>query len=90
MPLTRRTFLELIGGGLAYAFNFSCSGDGGDGQLTAFSIEELEAGDLDTEGEFIIDRMYLPEAAEKAEMLEGSEEEVATKLTSILQDLGLL
>jgi isoquinoline 1-oxidoreductase len=51
MPLTRRTFLELIGGGLAYAFNFSCSGDGGDGQLTAFSIEELEAGvDLRHEG----------------------------------------
>ncbi len=44
MPFTRRTFLELIGGGLAYAFNFSCSGDGGDGQLAAFSIEELEAG----------------------------------------------
>ena len=54
------------------------------------NIEELEAGELDTEGDFIIDRMYLPEAAEKAEMLEGSEEEVASQLTSILQDLGLL
>lgn len=54
------------------------------------TIEEQDTGDLDTEGDFIIDRMYLPEAAEKAEMLEGSEEEVAEKLTSILQELGLL
>ena len=53
-------------------------------------IEEVAAGDLDLEGEFVIDRMYLPEAAEKAEMLEGSEEEVAAQLTSILTDLGLL
>jgi electron transfer flavoprotein beta subunit len=54
------------------------------------SIEEQEVGDLDMEGDFVIDRMYLPEAAEKAEMLEGSEEEVAAQLTSILKDLGLL
>jgi electron transfer flavoprotein beta subunit len=54
------------------------------------TIEEQDSGDLDTEGDFIIDRMYLPEPAEKAEMLEGSEEEVAEKLTSILQELGLL
>jgi len=44
MPFSRRTFLELIGGGLAYAFNFSCSGDGANGELTSFSIEELESG----------------------------------------------
>ncbi len=58
--------------------------------MTSATIEELEVGDIDIEGDFVIDRMYLPEAAEKAEMLEGSEEEVAAKLTSILQDLGLL
>jgi hypothetical protein len=34
--------------------------------------------------------MYLPEAAERAEMLEGSEDEIAEKLTTIFQDLGLL
>ena len=54
------------------------------------SIEEIDADDLLTEEEFTVDRMYLPEAAEKAEMLDGSEEEVAQKLTSIIQDLGLL
>jgi nicotinate dehydrogenase subunit B len=49
MPFTRRTFLELVGGGLAYAFSFSCTG--GDGELTAISIEGLEAGvDLHHEG----------------------------------------
>jgi len=51
MPLSRRTFLELLGGGLAYAFNFSCTGDGADGKLREFSIEDLEAGvDLRHEG----------------------------------------
>jgi electron transfer flavoprotein beta subunit len=58
--------------------------------MSTASIEDLAIGDLDVEGDFAIDRMYLPEAAEKAEMLEGSEEEVAAQLTSILQDLGLL
>ncbi len=54
------------------------------------SIEEIEGDDLLTEENFDVDRMYLPEAAEKAEMLDGSEEEVAEKLTSIIKDLGLL
>lgn len=58
--------------------------------MSTAAIEELTAAGLDLEGDFEIDRMYLPEAAEKAEMLEGSEEEVAAQLTSILQDLGLL
>jgi electron transfer flavoprotein beta subunit len=58
--------------------------------MSTANIEEEDAGALDTEGEFVIDRMYLPEAAEKAEMLDGSEEEVAAKLSSILKELGLL
>jgi len=58
--------------------------------MSTASIEEIPGDGLVTDGEFAIDRMYLPEPAEKAEMLEGSEEEVAQKLTSILQDLGLL
>ena len=28
MAMTRRTFMELAGGGIAYAFNLSCGGDG--------------------------------------------------------------
>ena len=58
--------------------------------MSTASIEEMPGDGLITENNFVIDRMYLPEAAEKAEMLEGNEEEVAQKLTSIFQDLGLL
>jgi len=58
--------------------------------MSSATIEELPGDSLTTENNFVIDRMYLPEPAEKAEMLEGNEEEVAKKLTSILQDLGLL
>jgi len=58
--------------------------------MSTATIEDIAGEALETEAGFKINRMYLPEAAEKAEMLEGSEEEVAEKLTSILQDLGLL
>lgn len=58
--------------------------------MSTATIEEITGDGLTTENNFVIDRMYLPEAAEKAEMLEGNEEEVAQKLTSIFQDLGLL
>lgn len=58
--------------------------------MSTASIDDLPAGDLVIDGGVPIDRMYLPEAAERAEMLEGNEEEVASKLASIFQDLGLL
>ena len=58
--------------------------------MNTASIEDRDTGVLETESGAIIDRMYLPEAADRAEMLEGDEEEVASKLTAILQDLGLL
>jgi len=58
--------------------------------MSTATIEEMPGDGLITENNFVIDRMYLPEAAEKAEMLEGNEEEVAQKLSSIFQDLGLL
>lgn len=37
-----------------------------------------------------VDRMYLPEAAERAEMLDGSEEEVAAKIVEILVEKGVV
>ena len=58
--------------------------------MKSASIEEYNTNELETEGGFVINRMYLPEAAERAEMIEGDEEEIASKLVSILQDLGLL
>ncbi len=58
--------------------------------MNTASIEDRDSGGLGTESGIILDRMYLPEAADRAEMLEGDEEEIASKLTAILQDLGLL
>lgn len=58
--------------------------------MSTASIEEAATGELDSEGGFVIDRLYLPEPAEKAKMLEGSEDEIAAQLTSIMKDLGLL
>jgi len=58
--------------------------------MNSSSIEEIQSSELETESGVVIKRMYLPGAAERAEMLEGDEEEVAAKVTTILQDLGLL
>ena len=58
--------------------------------MNTASIEDHDASDLETGSGEVVERMYLPETAERAEMLEGNEEEVASKLTAILQDLGLL
>jgi len=58
--------------------------------MNTASIEDRDTGVLETESGVIVDRMYLPEVADRAEMLEGDEEEVASKLTAILQDLGLM
>ena len=58
--------------------------------MNTASIEDHDASDLETGSGVVVERMYLPETAERAEMLEGNEEEIASKLTAILQDLGLL
>ena len=58
--------------------------------MNSTSIEEISSDELKADSGVVINRMFLPEAVERAEMLEGDEEEVAIKLTSILQDLGLL
>ncbi len=58
--------------------------------MSTATIEEISGADLNQDGPVRINRMYLPEAAEKAEMLKGNEDEIAEKLSSILQDLGLL
>ena len=58
--------------------------------MSTATIEEHDTGGLETKKGFIINRMYLPDAAERAEMLVGDEEEIASKLVIILKDLGLL
>ncbi len=53
-------------------------------------IEEKEVSELDSSGGPTVGRMYLPEAAEKAEMIEGDEEEIAVKLVEIFKEVGAL
>ena len=54
------------------------------------TIDEQEVGDLDAGGGPMVQRMYVPEAAERAEMLEGDEEEVAARLVEIFKEAGLV
>jgi electron transfer flavoprotein beta subunit len=54
------------------------------------TIEELESGEFDFTGGSKVDRMFQPEVAEKAEMLEGDESEIAEKLLDIFKEHGVL
>ncbi len=54
------------------------------------SIDEVDSGDLDTSGGLEVSSMYLPEAAERAEMLDGDEEEIAAKLVEIFKEIGVV
>lgn len=54
------------------------------------SIEEMDASDLDPSGAPEIGRMFQPEAAAHAEMIEGSPEEVSAKLVGLFKELGVL
>jgi electron transfer flavoprotein beta subunit len=53
-------------------------------------IDEQEIPELDLSGGITTSRMYLPEAAERAEMIEGDEDEIATKLIAIFKEVGAL
>jgi len=54
------------------------------------SIAEHEIPELVGGGDVPVNRMYLPEAAERAEMIEGDEEEIAAKLVEIFQEIGVM
>jgi electron transfer flavoprotein beta subunit len=53
-------------------------------------IEEKAVGDLDLSGGTTISRMFQPEVAERATMIEGSPEDVADKIIGIFKELGTL
>jgi electron transfer flavoprotein beta subunit len=53
-------------------------------------IEERPISSLDTSGGIPISRMFKPEAAERATMIEGSPDVVADKLVAIFKELGTL
>jgi electron transfer flavoprotein beta subunit len=54
------------------------------------AIEEQEIGALDLSGGVEVSRMYQPESGERAQMIEGDEEEVAARLVEIFKEKGLL
>ncbi len=58
--------------------------------MNTATIEEVSIDDLDPSGGLEISQMYLPEAAERAQMLEGDEEEIAAKLVGIFKEIGVL
>jgi electron transfer flavoprotein beta subunit len=53
-------------------------------------IEEQQVEGFDLSGGPVVSRMYQPESGERAEMIEGDEEEVAARLVEIFQEHGLL
>jgi electron transfer flavoprotein beta subunit len=54
------------------------------------TIEERSISIREAAAELKIERMYKPEPAEHATMLEGSPEEIADKLVGIFRDVGVL
>jgi electron transfer flavoprotein beta subunit len=58
--------------------------------MQSISIEEQGIDELDSSGGLDISRMFLPEAAGHAEMIEGSEDEIAAKLVDIFKEVGIL
>ena len=58
--------------------------------MNSASIEEREVSAFDLEGGINVSRMFFPEAAERAEMLEGDEEAIAAKLVEIFKEAGVL
>jgi electron transfer flavoprotein beta subunit len=58
--------------------------------MQSATIEEQDASELDLSGGLDITRMYLPEAAERAEMIDGDEEEIAARLVEIFKEIGVM
>lgn len=54
------------------------------------AIEERPLPALDVSGGATIQRMFKPESATRAEMIEGSAEEVAARLLDIFKEIGVL
>lgn len=54
------------------------------------TIDEHAVDELDGSGGPVVQRMYVPETAARAEMLEGDEEEVAARLVEIFKEAGLV
>jgi len=58
--------------------------------MNSVSIEEAEISELDPTGSLVINKMFLAEAAERAEMIEGDEEEISARFVEIFKEAGIL
>jgi electron transfer flavoprotein beta subunit len=58
--------------------------------MKSTEFEEKEVAAAEPEPVVTITRMYHPEAAERAEIIEGSEEEVASRIVDILLEKGMV
>jgi electron transfer flavoprotein beta subunit len=58
--------------------------------MKSATIDEHEIIDLDLSGGLAVVRMFEPEASERATMIEGDEEEVASKIVDIIREMGIL
>lgn len=58
--------------------------------MKATTIEEQDAPASDPSGGVAVSRMFLPETADRAIMLEGSEEEIADRLAELFKEVGAL
>jgi electron transfer flavoprotein beta subunit len=58
--------------------------------MNTTDIVEMDIDQLDSGGALIVNRMYLPEAAERAEMLEGDDKEIASKLVQIFKEASII
>ncbi len=58
--------------------------------MSTAKIEERAIADLDSSGGAEVTRMFQPEPAQRAEIIEGSPDEVADKLVGIFKELGVL
>ncbi len=54
------------------------------------TIEEKDIETADGRGAIAIERMFLPEPSERAEMIDGDVEQVAESLVALLQERGLI
>ncbi len=54
------------------------------------TIEEQDVAALDLSGGLAVSRMFRPEVAGKATMIEGSEEEIAARLVELFKEVGAL
>jgi electron transfer flavoprotein alpha/beta subunit len=54
------------------------------------TIEEQDVAEMDPNGGLAVSRMFPPETAERATMIEGSEEEIAARLVELFKEVGAL